>query len=520
MFHISTYCLFLRIISLIRKITLCWTGQIFRVPATRIKNSKQLKQYRQNDLFRGALIFLLFFVFHGSTVASENVKKETKLNVLFVGIDDLNDWAISKMEGYEGANTPNLDKLAQQGLLFSNAHCAAPSCGPSRTSLMTGIRPSTSGNYNNGHDWRKNDYLKDVLTLPKYFMKHGYRSIGGGKIFHELEHCRGHNDLSSWDDFFPGGQKQMPKACHPKEKPNRGMVHFDWGATGKEVTEMSDQKVVNWAIGELDKKQDKPFFMAVGIYRPHLPWYVPQYFFDLYPEDKITIPYNKKNWRKGFPKELINMGGSRRVWDKHVLKTNRVKEAIQGYLACVSYADYELGRLMEALDNSAYKDNTVVVLWTDHGWHLGEKNAWAKFTLWEESTRIPLIIRSPSHNNEGKHCTRPVSLMDIYPTLLDLTGLPAYEKNEGQSLLPLINDPESLRSEPAITTLGRRNHSIRSEHFRYIHMANGSEGLFDHREDPGEWNNLADNKEYEEIKKSLKAHLPKINVPGQPDNPI
>ena len=235
------------------------------------------------------------------------------------------------------------------------------------------IRPSTSGNYNNGHDWRKNDYLKDVLTLPKYFMKHGYRSIGGGKIFHELEHCRGHNDLSSWDDFFPGGQKQMPKACHPEEKPNRGMVHFDWGATGKEVTEMSDQKVVNWAIGELDKKQDKPFFMAVGIYRPHLPWYVPQYFFDLYPEDKITIPYNKKNWRKGFPKELINMGGSRRVWDKHVLKTNRVKEAIQGYLACVSYADYELGRLMEALDNSAYKDNTVVVLWTDHGWHLGEK---------------------------------------------------------------------------------------------------------------------------------------------------
>jgi len=450
-------------------------------------------------------------------------------NVLFIAIDDLNDWAHC-LGGYKGEIfTPNLDRLAARGVLFTNAHCAAPACNPSRASIMTGMRPSTSGIYYNSPHWRVSPVLKDAVTIPEHFKSHGYSVVGGGKIFHALSWINrnnenasdGYNDAKCWDEYYPSKIKAMPRALWPKEVPvakgdigRRPPWFFDWAALDEPDSKMADYKVADWAIGELQEEHNKPFFQAVGIFRPHIPWYVPCKYFDLYPLDKIVLPRVREDWKKYLPPAGQNMGSVRRQWHRWVVENKEWKKAVQGYLASVSFADAQLGRVLDCFDASGYANNTIIVLWSDHGFHLGERETWEKFTLWEESTRVTFIMVVPELTKPGAWCGRPVSLLDIYPTLIELCGLKGKPELEGQSLMPLLRDPNAPRKEPAITTYGPNNHTVRTERWRYIRYVNGDEELYDHKNDPDEYTNLADKKKYEPIKKKLAVWLPTVNVPN------
>ncbi len=432
-----------------------------------------------------------------------------KPNVLFIAIDDLNDW-IGCLGGHPDVKTPNLDRLAARGVLFTNAHCSAPACNPSRASLMTGILPSTSGVYVNPNPWRKSPVLKNAVTLPQHFTAHGYRAVGGGKIYHGA-----FPDPPSWQAYFPSQKKNKPDDPMPAGRPLNGMPrtsHFDWGPAPVEDEAMGDYKVASWAIGELQKKHTKPFFLGCGFYRPHLPWYVPQKYFDMYPADKVTLPNVKENDLDDVPpigKKMARPQGDHR----RVLQHQQWRKAVQGYLASISFVDACLGRVIDAFDASTYKDNTIIVLWSDHGWHLGEKLHWRKFALWEEATHNVMMMIAPGVTKPDQRCARPVTLLDIYPTLIDLCDLSKKPELEGRSLVPLLKNPSAAWDRPALTTHGRSNHSLRTERWRYTRYSDGSEELYDHDSDRQEWTNLAGDPKYTAIKKKLAACLPRTNVP-------
>lgn len=434
-------------------------------------------------------------------------KKDGRPNVLFIAVDDLNDW-IGCLGGHPDVKTPNIDTLAGRGVLFSNAHCAAPACNPSRASLMTGIRPSTSGVYHNPNPWRESPVLKDAVTLPQHFMAHGYTAVGSGKIYHG-----GFPDPASWDEYWPSKTRQSPPDPMPGNRPLNGIpktAHFDWGPVDADKKDMGDWKVADYVISQLSKKHDKPFFLACGIFRPHLPWYVPEEYFDMYPLDKITLPTIKEDDLDDVPPIGKKMSGGRD--HNNVMKHDQWRKAVQGYLASISFTDVCIGRVIDALDKSDYADNTIIVFWADHGWHLGEKLHWRKFALWEEATHNPMMFVVPGVTKPNQRCTRPVSLIDIYPTLVDLCGLKSRQELQGQSLRPLLENPQQKWDRPALTTHGKDNHSIRSERWRYIRYSDGTEELYDHENDQLEWKNLASDPKYKDVKKQLAKWLPKKNV--------
>ncbi len=437
------------------------------------------------------------------------VASASKPNILFVSIDDFNDWGPSQLEGepFE-VDTPNFDSLAARGILFNNAHCNAPSCNPSRASIMSGLHPASTGVYGNSHNWLVNDQFENIPLLPEYFKTHGYATLGGGKIYHaNQEGAADRKGLFSprgWDRFFPSFDAQLPVQSMPDEMPGRGEGKFDWGGTGKPVEEMGDHKVVNWAIEQLQTPRDAPLFLAVGIYRPHMPWFVPDAFYDQYESVEIKPPTNPEGWRKNIPESLP--------------RRSRFKEYTgnpgpsRGYAACVSYADYELGRLLNGLEDSPAASNTIVVVWTDHGWHLGEKEHFSKFTLWEESTRVPLLIYKP--DGKSKKVDTAVSLLDVYPTLLALAGLPENEYNEGRNLLPIIEADTDLHR--AILTSSNENfHAVRDGRYRYL-KSSDEEALFDHFNDPREFNNIANNPGSAAIIQRLSKALPADPRPSMP----
>lgn len=441
-------------------------------------------------------------------------------NVLFIAVDDLNDW-IHCLGGREGVHTPNIDRLAARGILFTNAHCTAPSCAPSRASLLTGVRPSTSGAYQNDQDWRKSSVLKHVVTIPGHFRANGYRTTGGGKIQHCLSFSKamqaGYIEPRSWDDYFPSLNEQMPDEPRPDffpEEDGRPLRWFSWGVMPLPDSEMPDAKITDWAVGELTRSSQQPFFLAVGIYRPHIPWWVPKKYFDIYPREKVRLPKVLQNDLDDVPEAGRRF--SRRHWHKWVVENKQWERAVQGYLASMSFADAMIGRLLEALDKSGKADNTIIVLWSDHGMHLGEKENWEKFTLWEEATRVPLIFVAPGVTHPGTTCSRPVSLLDIYPTLVELTGLSRPQQLEGVSLVPWLKDPGAPKEEPAVTTWKFGNHSVRTDRWRYIRYNDGTEELYDHETDPDEFTNLAGRSEYRETIEKLAARLPKVNAPPDP----
>ena len=429
-------------------------------------------------------------------------------NVLFIAVDDLNDW-IGCLGGHPDIRTPNFDRLARRGVLFTNAHCAAPLCNPSRAALLSGIRPAASGVYDNSQPFRKSPAGPGAVTLPQHFRAHGYRVIGGGKIFHG-----GYPDPQSWDEYFPSQTQNKPPDPVPPNRPVNGLpnaAHFDWGPLSVPDSEMGDYKVVEWAARELHKKQDRPFFLAAGLFRPHLPWYVPGRYFDLYPAEKVTLPNVKDDDLDDVPP--VGRKFARPEGDhKRVIQYNQWRKAVQGYLASISFTDAMLGRLLDAFDASPHARNTTVVLWSDHGWHLGEKLHWRKFSLWEEATHNVLMMVSPGVTRPGGSSPRPVNLMDIYPTVVDLCGL-KQRPAEGDSLLPLLKDPNARWDRPSVTTYLKDNHSVRTERWRYIRYRDGGEELYDRAKDEMEWTNLAGKPELAGIKRELAKSMPEVNAP-------
>ena len=427
-------------------------------------------------------------------------------NVLFLAIDDLNDW-VGCLGGHPDAKTPNIDRLASRGVLFERAYCSAPLCNPSRASLLTGLNPSTTGVYRNDHIWRAAPKLKGVVTLPHLFRLNGYYVAGGGKIFHG-----GQNDPDAWEFYFSKGSYPRPPRLPANGIP--GLGNLDWGPVDVPEERIKDTLVAEWAASELRENHKKPFFIGCGIFRPHLPWYVPRKYFELFPPERVHLPEINE-------RDLDDVPPIPRKWahpevHRRIMKYGKWREGVAAYLACGAYADACIGRVLAALEESPHKDNTVVVLWCDHGWHLAEKLHWKKFTLWEESTRTPLVFVAPGVTTPGARCPRTVSLLDIYPTLVELCSLPRTRNLEGMSLVRFLKNPLAARSRPALTTFLRGNHSVRTERWRYTRYRDGTEELYDHKNDPLEWTNLAGRKEYGELKGALARFFPKHNEPDAP----
>ncbi len=413
--------------------------------------------------------------------------------MLMIAIDDFNDW-IGVLGGHAQALTPNIDALARRGVTFRRAYCQAPMCNPSRASVMTGLRPTTSGCYANNDIWR--DAMPDAVTMSEHFRLHGYEVLGAGKIFHSNQ-----NEERSWDYYFT-----TPGYLAPDDRPVNGlnMGHFDWSPLDAPDEQTADYMIADWAATYLRRKRPKPFFLAAGLYRPHLPWYAPEEYFKKFPEAETILPKILDNDLDDVPKGAIR---SMRDHD-NVTSSGQWKKAVAAYLACIHYADRNVGRILKALDEGPHADNTIIVLWTDHGWHLGEKKHWRKFTLWEESCRVPLIFAGKGVETRNAFCDRTVELLDIYPTLTDLAGVPHRPENDGVSLRPWLENSAAPRERPAMTHLGPDKHAVRSERWRYVTYPGGDQ-LYDHEVDPMEWSNLASAPEHAAVKRELAAHIPK-----------
>ncbi|VGO11489.1 Choline-sulfatase [Pontiella desulfatans] len=459
-----------------------------------------------------------------AVLSSENRDRPSvaRPNVLFIAMDDLNNW-IGCMGGHPQTITPNLDRLAQSGVLFANAHCPAPACNPSRSAIMTGLSPHRSGLYENAQKMR--EVMPDADLLPRYFRNHGYWAGGSGKILHYFI------DAHSWDEYHPAKESEnpFPRTLYPDTRPlslPRGgpwqYVETDWGPLDATDEEYGGDWLVSKYIGEqLSRKRDKPFFLACGIYRPHEPWFVPAKYFEPFPLEDIQLPPGYlENDLDDVPPSGQRMGPNR--YFAHIQKHGQWKQGIQGYLASIHFADAMLGRVLDALENSPNKDNTIVVLWSDHGWHLGEKEHWQKYTAWRATTHVPLMIRVPagaspglpSGTQAGSVCDQPVSLISLYPTLTELAGLPAKADNSGPSLLPLLKDADADWKHVAITYLNRPGSvGVSGKDWRYIHYANGDEELYSIKADPYEWKNLATLPEYAEKLATFRARVPKEFAP-------
>lgn len=428
-------------------------------------------------------------------------------NILFISVDDLNDW-IGCLGGHPQTITPNLDRLAESGVLFTNAHCAAPACNPSRSAIMTGRSPHRSGLYENGQKMR--EIMPDAVLLPQHFRNHGYWAGGSGKLLHYFI------DAQSWDEYFPEkeGEDPFPRTLYPEERPvnlPRGgpwqYVETDWASLDATDEEFGgDWLVSKWVGEQLLEEHEKPFFLACGIYRPHEPWFVPKEYFKPFPlEDIILPPGFKENDLDDLPPSGKRRGPNR--YFEHIEEHDQWKQALQGYLASIHFADAMLGRVLDALEAGPNADNTIVALWSDHGWHLGEKQHWQKFTAWRACSRVPLMISGPGI--APGICNRPVSLLGLFPTLTELAGIPAKEDNDGVSFVLLLKNPEADWDHVAVTFLGEAgSFGLSAEDWRYIHYANGDEELYDIVRDPYEWTNLAENPEHAPKIAELRALSP------------
>lgn len=493
-------------------------------------------------------VLLTLMLIDSSDAQAPNTSKEptntslTKgMNVLFVAIDDLNDW-VGCIGGNPQAQTPNMDAFfSQGGMVMHDAHCASTVCGPSRSSLLTGVHCHKTGVYGNNTNLKDAPKASELVTLPEYFSRHGYHSLSMGKIFHKHgTDIPGKMDEGEWafDEWHPS----LPTTgAATKDKPANGLLGldgkrakgkgavFDWGPSkGNDETQMQDHKTATWASRQLRTRDfdTKPFFMAIGFSKPHLPFYVPQKYYDKYPLDSIVLPETLRTdhddivdskgrplYGEGKPRTDVN------DWWARTDKYGKHREAVQAYLATVSFVDDCIGVLLDGLNQSKHADNTIVVLFGDHGWHLGEKLRYGKTLLWQESTRVPMQIKVPGVTPASKQCNGVVNLIDLYPTLVDLCGLPANNSNDGRSFADLLHQPDLRWNEPTLTTYQMGNHRIYDGRYSYINYRGGEE-LYDHKTDPMEWTNLAHVAEYNAIKKRLIQHLPQTNEPPSMVNPF
>jgi arylsulfatase A-like enzyme len=442
-----------------------------------------------------------------------------KPNVLFIAVDDLNDW-VGCLGGNPQAITPNIDKLASESQVFTKAYCAAPLCGPSRTAVMYGVNPGSIGAY--GHEGSHDPRVllpKEVLPLPQNFQQNGYRTAGAGKIFHIYRDSKFPKNASGnpqddrgWDSFL--FKDDSLKAN--KKSPDYNGQHIAFGPVDtKNDSDLSDGKYTDYVIEQLKNTGDKPFFLALGLKKPHMPWNAPQKYFDMYDLDKIKVPEVPEHDLDDLPPigrymAEHGLGAEFPEGGDHAYMTSKPllwQRAVRAYLATCSYADANIGRMLDALKQSGQYENTIIVLWSDHGWHLGEKNHWRKHALWETSTRTTFIVRAPGLTKAGARCEQVVSLLDIYPTLSALCQL-SPQKLEGESLLPLLKDAKASWDKPALMTFGPGNHAIRYGEWRYIQYMDGSEELYHQANDPEEYYNIASNPENAPILAKLKAYIP------------
>ena len=435
-----------------------------------------------------ALAFVLGFLASHVTCV---VGAEVRPNFLIIAIDDLNDY-VGCLDGHPNAATPNLDRLARQGVLFTRAYCNSPVCNPSRTSLWTGLRPTTTGITSNRFGWfRDLPEFHDIVTLPQALSAAGYSTSGFGKLFHlgRPVHSRG-----EWQRFntFNYGPRQDPKLNY-----NQGDKITDWGVPAKDNERAAsyDPIIADRVVAALADSHSQPLLIGCGFFRPHTPLYAAQRWFDSHPRAQITLPkapaddnddlvYFGKRPRR--PQDIEAPGLFTQDWAE---KNDKWRDVLQAYLACSSAMDHQLGRVLDALQASRHRDNTYVIVFSDHGWHLGEKRHWGKAALWEQTTRIPFIVAGPGLPN-GRRCDLPVDLLCIYPTVLDLAGVKPPHRLEGRSLRPLLSEPAGDWPYPVLTTFVD-HHAVRTPRWRYIRYASGEEELYDHSVDPDELNNLA-----------------------------
>ncbi|MCH8147422.1 MAG: sulfatase-like hydrolase/transferase [Planctomycetes bacterium] len=438
-------------------------------------------------------------------------------NVLLIAIDDLNDW-VGCLGGHPQAKTPNIDALAARGMLFTNAHCQAPICGPSRASLLSGQYPHSTGVYQQPD---KKGLPADTERfrghlLPEYFAGHGYQTLAVGKITHGYPHdiaFQKYGGKLGGSGPKPGGKTVRFQFSPDLSIPFTG-TQTDWAPFPDIDEKMPDHKAADWAIRQLGEKHDRPFFLAVGFVRPHVPFYVPKKWFDQFPLDEIQIPEIPEDDLNDVPEIARRLHELPRYPQLEWLRENdndQLRRCVQAYLACTTFVDHQVGRVLKALASSPAADNTVIVLFSDHGYHLGEKHRVSKHGLWEESTRVPLIVCRPGESS-GAQCAKPVGLIDLYPTLLSMCGLPARDANEGQSLVPLLKDPDSDWRFATTTTYGRMNHSLRSERYRFIRYEDGAEELYDHDVDPHEWTNLAGDNDHQRTLHRFRKALPQFDA--------
>jgi arylsulfatase A-like enzyme len=441
-------------------------------------------------------------------------------NILFIAIDDQNDW-VGHMGGHALVKTPNLDALAARGTTFLNAHCQSPLCNPSRSSLLFGRRPTSTGIYGLSPLPRDLPLLQNAVSLPQYFASRGYRTYATGKIFHSGTTAgAGKKSAPEFQVTSPiGGVGTMPPKKLVGETPMGNNRLVDWGVwpLDNDDTGKGDDKVATWTIEQIKSTpKDQPFFIAAGFFLPHVPCYATQQWFDLYPDNDSVLPKVIDADRDDTPRFSWYLHWSlpepRLSWLK---EKNQWRNLVRSYLACTSFVDSQVGRLTTALDQAGLTDNTIIVVWSDHGWHLGEKGISGKNTLWDRSTRVPLIMAGPGVK-AGQRCLQPAELLDIYPTLIELAQLPSHKNLEGLSLVPQLNDATANRERPAITSHNQGNHAIRSERWRYIRYADGSEELYDMVADPNEWKNLANQAAYASVIAEHQKWLPKTDLPLAP----
>lgn len=473
-------------------------------------------------------------------------------NVVFIAVDDLNDW-VGCLGGHPQALTPNIDRLARRGVLFTNAHCAAPSCNPSRAAVLSGRMPWVTNVWSNSSRTLLRQH-PDMPVLPRAFQAAGYRTFGAGKILHpDGEANRGlferHFEAEQrWSPFtaaavaYTAAELPSKKTADPRHvvklegvpsvvlplnrmpsdrNPDRPIGEsFDWGPLDVPDSRMGDTLVADWAIEQLKAKHEQPFFLAVGFYRPHIPLWAPKSYFERFQGKEVELPQTLAT-------DLDDLGPTGKQWALQaetaglhatVVKHGQWRDAVRAYLACTTFVDGQVGRVIDALDRGDFSANTVVVFWGDHGWHLGEKEHWGKWTGWERSTRVPLIIVPPKNAAIGgaaigKTCEQPVSLVDLYPTLVELCGIAAPGPLDGTSLVPLLRDPAKRTDRTVATVFDPGNVALRSERGRYIRYRDGSEELYDLKEDPREWTNLAGKPGMNGILEEFRRQVPAAALP-------
>ena len=382
--------------------------------------------------------------------AKADDQQDKKPNVLFIAIDDLNDWT-DILKGNPQAKTPHMDRLAAQGMTFMNAHCPAPACGPSRAAIMSGISPATSGNYVNKGSILHNPILNNSVLMPEFFQQNGYHVLGTGKLFHGA-HFQQELKGRGFDEYYQSKTQDRPPTKYQFSKPGfpqSGLKisrQTDWGPFHPEVTleDTGDGKVANWTESKLlGGELKEPFFLGAGIYKPHRPFYAPQKYFDRFPLDQIESP---QGYLEGDMDDVPKASSKQahHAYANRIIAAGQWKHSIQAYLACTAMADDVVGHIVGALEKSKYADNTIIVLWSDHGFQLGEKGRWAKFPLWERATRVNMIWIVPGLTKPGTTTAKPANLLDLYPTLASLTGLEAPEGQlEGKDLSVLMKNPEA-----------------------------------------------------------------------------